>query len=242
MSRLPVFWYIPNVLCYIRIILALSALTYAPTAPWTAVSLWLTAGFMDFMDGWIARRFQQTSTYGVLLDVIADNTCRSSIWMAVAAQDPRRFLVVACILTSIEWLTFFATQFHAATQRSHWKLARSKDPKWIQTFFRRHFRNPLGIWGILGLFGANLCAFARVHHLFPMQTKQILYNSIFYIMEGVCYSGRAISLAIEMYLVCQYFSLLLRQDTEQGQAASVPTEIQTAPNGKRPKSKKKVKE
>jgi phosphatidylglycerophosphate synthase len=250
MPRLPVFLYIPNVLCYMRIIVALIALSQASHHPEYAVCLWITSALGDLIDGWFARRFQQTSTFGVLLDVIADNIWRSSVWMAVGAnyKSSEAFMVLACIITSLEWLTFFATQFHAATQRAHWKSARTKDPRWIQSFFRRHFRNPLGIWGVLGLFGAGLCAFARVNEIWPTagyyksggsdKSSSYVWALVFHVAEGVCYSGRVLSMSIELYLLCQYFSLLLKQDTEQREPVSVPLEIKTVPREKRIKVKK----
>ena len=60
---------IPNVISYLRIAAAL-ALPFVPTAS----VLWLVvfAGISDWLDGWIARRFDATSPMGALLDGVAD--------------------------------------------------------------------------------------------------------------------------------------------------------------------------
>ena len=60
---------IPNAISYLRIVAAL-ALPFVPAA----AVLWLVvfAGVSDWLDGWIARRFDATSPTGALLDGIAD--------------------------------------------------------------------------------------------------------------------------------------------------------------------------
>ena len=61
--------YVPNALSTGRIVLA-SIFPFAPENWW----LWLVlvSGFSDFLDGWVARRWQVQSWQGGLLDAIAD--------------------------------------------------------------------------------------------------------------------------------------------------------------------------
>lgn len=39
---------------------------------WWAVGVFLAAGLTDIVDGWLARRLNQTSAFGAMLDLIAD--------------------------------------------------------------------------------------------------------------------------------------------------------------------------
>ena len=39
---------------------------------WLTFSIFVTAGITDFLDGYVARRFNQTSKLGTLMDPIAD--------------------------------------------------------------------------------------------------------------------------------------------------------------------------
>ncbi|MEN8188647.1 MAG: CDP-alcohol phosphatidyltransferase family protein [Thermodesulfobacteriota bacterium] len=61
--------FVPNTLSISRIFFAL----YFPFAPQTLwLPLVLVSGFSDFLDGWIARRYQVQSWQGSLLDGIGD--------------------------------------------------------------------------------------------------------------------------------------------------------------------------
>src|SRR5437762_9971437 len=49
----------------------------------TAVVLFLTAALTDMLDGWLARRWQQISRLGILLDPIADKLLISSAFISL---------------------------------------------------------------------------------------------------------------------------------------------------------------
>ena len=225
--RLPVVLYIPNVLGYARIILAFVGLHYSATDPVKAVATWVATGFLDLFDGILARALQQTSAFGVFLDVCADNILRSVVWVSVAvsassssssaafgsnegsANNGVAVTRVACFLICLEWTTMVSTQVYAAVNNENWKLARGRDPWLVQAFFRSNFRNPLGSLGIYGLFCANLFAYGSYH---PVLYDAIpFYNAFMYL----AFAGRLISMAIEIWLCCSYFSFILENDRQQ---------------------------
>ena len=91
-GRLPIPLFIPNILCYIRIILSfLSIITASQVntseTPFRFICitsiLWIISSILDHIDGKIARYFDQCSQFGVLIDIIADNILRGSTWMCV---------------------------------------------------------------------------------------------------------------------------------------------------------------
>lgn len=70
-------WTIPNMLTMARIAAApLLAVVFVvfdrPAADWAAFWLFAIAAATDFLDGWLARRLDQTSAVGAMLDPIAD--------------------------------------------------------------------------------------------------------------------------------------------------------------------------
>lgn len=90
-------WTLPNALTFTRLIAAaLLPLGYVVLShPWSdalALILFTMASLTDFLDGWLARRWGQTTALGRLLDPIADKAM-----VAVA-------LLVLCGLYGASWI------------------------------------------------------------------------------------------------------------------------------------------
>ena len=202
---IPIALYVPNVLGYTRMILAFLGLAFVDQ-PWTALSLWIAAALLDLVDGPLARLLSQTSQFGILLDVVADNVLRTCVWIAAASLD-RSMGPLAAGCVCLEWTTMIATQLHAQGGE-HWKQARTQDPVWIQSFFASNFRNPLGIWGLLGLFGANMVAYGRSFPEVEMRVPHLDVLWYFFL------SGRLLSMIIELWFCVGYASHVLQQDAQ----------------------------
>ncbi|MEL6680237.1 MAG: CDP-alcohol phosphatidyltransferase family protein, partial [Pseudomonadota bacterium] len=68
---------IPNILTLARVLAApLIGILYLvldrPVADYVVFAVFVVAALTDFVDGWIARRFNQMSAFGKMLDPIAD--------------------------------------------------------------------------------------------------------------------------------------------------------------------------
>jgi len=134
--------YLPNLLCYLRIILSLTGLNLAvKDKPRTAVVCWILATVLDFLDGKLARALGQTSKLGEVLDIVADNVLRSSVWFAVVAVAPQWSVCALCVVCC-EWLTLASTQVMASRKSTHWKDKKLQDPWLVRMFFANNFINP----------------------------------------------------------------------------------------------------
>ncbi len=86
----PIFWTIPTLLTWTRIaaIPLIIAVFYLPWPPATrnlvAAALFVLFALTDWLDGYLARRLNQTSAFGAFLDPVAD-----------------KFLVCACVLVLV---------------------------------------------------------------------------------------------------------------------------------------------
>lgn len=70
-------WNLPNILTVFRLLCAPGvALVFLilprPLADWMALILFAAASFTDFLDGYLARKWNQMSKFGAMLDPIAD--------------------------------------------------------------------------------------------------------------------------------------------------------------------------
>jgi hypothetical protein len=77
-----------------------------------ALLVFALAALCDALDGRAARAYNQCSSLGVVLDVVADNVLRSCLWMSAALLDARCALP-ALGFVSCEWLTLLASQVRA---------------------------------------------------------------------------------------------------------------------------------
>ncbi len=86
---------LPNMLTYGRIVavplvvlcfFAEGRLQSSDFARWTALALFIVASITDFLDGYLARAWRQTSTIGRMLDPIADKLLVSACLLLLAAD------------------------------------------------------------------------------------------------------------------------------------------------------------
>ncbi len=86
-------WTIPNLLTLLRIALipVFVVVFYWPT-PWSRVLCTLifgAAALTDWLDGYLARRWQQTSPLGAFLDPVADKLMVTAVLVLLVQADPR---------------------------------------------------------------------------------------------------------------------------------------------------------
>jgi len=82
---------LPNLLTLSRIVVipALVGTFYldTPLAHWFALALFVAAGITDFFDGWLARRYGETSNLGRFLDPVADKLLVAAAIVMIVAFD-----------------------------------------------------------------------------------------------------------------------------------------------------------
>ncbi len=136
-ARRPISTSLPNILTYGRIVAVpvLAALLYfgeGNTARWTAFAIFVVACITDWLDGYLARIWQQQSNLGRMLDPIADKLLvGATLLMLVHAKTITGWSIwAALIILSREILVSGLREFLAelnvkvhVTQLAKWKTA-----------------------------------------------------------------------------------------------------------------------
>lgn len=101
---------IPNTLTFLRLLLLpLIAVLFTYEqgwAAWLAFGLYVIGALTDWLDGWIARRFNQISPLGTLLDPIADKIYVGAMLLLLAGFDrlPGLWIMLAIVILAREFL------------------------------------------------------------------------------------------------------------------------------------------
>lgn len=92
----------PNTLTLLRIVLipVFVLLFYLPV-PWGRMAcavVFLVAAVTDWIDGYLARRLDQTSPFGAFLDPVADKLMVAAALVLLVEADPRPLLSIAALV------------------------------------------------------------------------------------------------------------------------------------------------
>ncbi|WP_246080878.1 CDP-diacylglycerol--glycerol-3-phosphate 3-phosphatidyltransferase [Modestobacter altitudinis] len=97
-------WTLPNVLTVLRLLAVpfLGAVFVVAgntsAGRWTALALFVAASLTDIADGWIARRRNQCTEFGALIDPIADKALMATALICLSADDLLSWWATALIL------------------------------------------------------------------------------------------------------------------------------------------------
>jgi len=92
-------WQIPNILCYIRFLLipafvVLYIKAEYPKEYLRAAAVVLVSGITDFLDGFIARKFNMITELGKLIDPVADKLTQASLIFVLVVKIKWMFLLL----------------------------------------------------------------------------------------------------------------------------------------------------
>jgi CDP-diacylglycerol--inositol 3-phosphatidyltransferase len=88
-----IFLFYPNLIGYSRVVLAVASLYYMPLHPRTCSLLYSISCLLDAFDGLAARHFEQSTSFGAVLDMVTDRCTTACLLVFLASAWPRWSIV-----------------------------------------------------------------------------------------------------------------------------------------------------
>ncbi|CAE6150421.1 unnamed protein product [Arabidopsis arenosa] len=110
-ATLSVYLYIPNIVGYMRVLLNCIAFSVCFSNKTLFSLLYFFSFCCDAVDGWCARKFNQVSTFGAVLDMVTDRVSTACL-LVILSQIYRPSLVFLSLLAldiASHWLQMYST-------------------------------------------------------------------------------------------------------------------------------------
>ncbi|GMH17855.1 hypothetical protein Nepgr_019696 [Nepenthes gracilis] len=133
---LTIYLYIPNIIGYLRVLMNCLAFALCFSHKGLFVILYFTSFVCDALDGWFARKFNQVSTLGAVLDMVTDRISTACL-LVILSQIYRPGLIFLSLLAldiASHWLQMYST--FLSGKASHKDVRDSTN--WL---FKLYYRN-----------------------------------------------------------------------------------------------------
>ncbi|KAK5050059.1 hypothetical protein LTR84_004179 [Exophiala bonariae] len=127
-----IFLFLPNIIGYARVVLAIASLYYMPLHPRTCSGLYSVSCLLDAADGIAARRYNQSTTFGAVLDMVTDRCTTSCLLVFLASAFPRWSIIFQGLISldlASHYIHMYATLTMGSSGQSHKKVDSSRS--WI---------------------------------------------------------------------------------------------------------------
>lgn len=119
----------PKLAGYARIILATASLYYMPLHPRTCSFFYSVSCLLDAADGFAARRYNQSTTFGAVLDMVTDRCTTSCLLVFLASAFPRWAIIFQGLISldlASHYIHMYATLTMGGSGQSHKKVDSSR--------------------------------------------------------------------------------------------------------------------
>ncbi|XP_041971996.1 CDP-diacylglycerol--inositol 3-phosphatidyltransferase [Aricia agestis] len=124
-----VFLFVPNIIGFARVILAIIAFYFMPTNCVLACTCYIVSALLDAVDGHAARHFNQSTKFGAMLDQLTDRAGTAGLMMTLATFYPHYtfwFQISMIIDVTCHW--FYLHTVTLQGKKSHKFIDMSENP------------------------------------------------------------------------------------------------------------------
>jgi CDP-diacylglycerol--inositol 3-phosphatidyltransferase len=119
----------------VRLVFSIGAFTYAKTHPNTFLFMYFFSYLLDEFDGMLARRYNQISNFGGILDMIIDRISTAALLATLSILYPEHyFLFISLLMLDIgsHWLQTHSALLTVGAKDNHKNL---DEPFWLLTIY-----------------------------------------------------------------------------------------------------------
>ncbi|KAE8325836.1 CDP-alcohol phosphatidyltransferase-domain-containing protein [Aspergillus sergii] len=123
-----IFLFVPNLIGYARVVLAITSLYFMPLHPRTCSLLYSVSCLLDALDGAAARHLGQSTRFGAVLDMVTDRCTTTCLLVFLASAFPRWSIVFQGFISldySSHYIHMYATLAMAGNRQSHKQIDES---------------------------------------------------------------------------------------------------------------------
>jgi len=124
-----IFLFVPNLIGYARIALAIVSFYFMPTCPKTSVFCYLLSGLLDAFDGHAARYLNQGTKFGAMLDMLTDRCATMCLCVVLSIFYPSWAILFQLSMSldmASHWLHMHSSMMKGST--SHKTIDLSGNP------------------------------------------------------------------------------------------------------------------
>ncbi|EDO14853.1 hypothetical protein Kpol_359p14 [Vanderwaltozyma polyspora DSM 70294] len=117
-----VLWFIPNQIGYMRVITAIISFVTMPSYPKLTTLIYGTSCLLDALDGTMARKYNQVSKFGAVLDMVTDRSTTSSLICYLCIAYPSLSVIFQLLLSldlSSHYMHMYATLSDGASSHKN---------------------------------------------------------------------------------------------------------------------------
>lgn len=187
-----VYLFVPNLIGYLRVILAALALYYMPYHPRYCTLLYGASSLLDAADGYAARKLGQASQFGAVLDMIVDRCTTSCLLCYLASAYPNYALIFQGLI-SLDFSSHYMHMVSTLTTGSRHHKEIKED---VSRILRWYYKKPVLFTMCAGneLFFVSLYLIKWDHTpIYTLLPNSVLASSFF--VEYFPHSFRYLTLA-----------------------------------------------
>uniref|UniRef100_A0A672YQ42 CDP-diacylglycerol--inositol 3-phosphatidyltransferase n=1 Tax=Sphaeramia orbicularis TaxID=375764 RepID=A0A672YQ42_9TELE len=129
MTQENIFLFVPNLIGYARVLLALLSFYLLPCCPWPAVFCYLLSALLDAFDGHAARALNQSTKFGAMMDMLTDRCATMCLLVNLSLLYPSctfLFQISMCLDIASHWLHLHSSTIKGSS--SHKTIDLSGNP------------------------------------------------------------------------------------------------------------------